>query len=244
MCPRPFLNAYRCRKRLKPLSTFPGSYHDQLHGVFVHGQKRPFRIIGPVIQIQKILHASYECGVFLGRNHPARFQRGLEFVFLSARCTVRQEMLSTMLSSTSLSASNSSGYDLSAAGCRPRRSSELPFRRPESVRWAVVPASSAQGLRRALGPQSACECLPRGASVARKRWGDGFVAPARAIRGGLHQNVSVSDPVGLCPAFAYQILQVLPLIALGRTMYFLLGMPILLQQRTDRGDTKYSARSF
>ena len=43
----------------------------------------------PVIQIQKILHASYECGVFLGRNHPARFQMGLEFVFLSARCTVR-----------------------------------------------------------------------------------------------------------------------------------------------------------
>ena len=61
---------------------------DQLHGVFVHGQKRPFRIIGPVIQIQKILHASYECGVFPGRNHPARFQMGLEFVFLSARCTV------------------------------------------------------------------------------------------------------------------------------------------------------------
>ena len=26
MCPRPFLNGYRCRKRLKPLSTFPGSY--------------------------------------------------------------------------------------------------------------------------------------------------------------------------------------------------------------------------
>ena len=27
MCPRPFLNGYRCRKRLNPLSTFPGSYH-------------------------------------------------------------------------------------------------------------------------------------------------------------------------------------------------------------------------
>ena len=27
MCPRPFLNGYHCRKRLKPLSTFPGSYH-------------------------------------------------------------------------------------------------------------------------------------------------------------------------------------------------------------------------
>ena len=26
MCPRPFLNGYRCRKRLNPLSTFPGSY--------------------------------------------------------------------------------------------------------------------------------------------------------------------------------------------------------------------------
>ena len=153
-----------------------------------------------MIQIQKILHASYECGVFLGRNHPARFQMGLEFVFLSARCTVRQEMLSTMLSSTSLSASNSSGYDLSAAGCRPGRSSELPFRRPESVRWAVVLASSAQGLRRALGAQSACECLPR------------CVCGTKTLGRGLRQNVCASDPVGLCPAFAYQILQVLPLI--------------------------------
>ena len=54
---------------------------DGCHGVFVHVQKRPFRIIGPVIQIQKILHASYECGVFLGRNHPARFQMGLSSFF-------------------------------------------------------------------------------------------------------------------------------------------------------------------
>ena len=33
MCPRPFLNGYRCRKRIKPLSTFPGSYHYVLYGV-------------------------------------------------------------------------------------------------------------------------------------------------------------------------------------------------------------------
>ena len=26
MCPRPFLNGYRCKKRLKPLSTFPETY--------------------------------------------------------------------------------------------------------------------------------------------------------------------------------------------------------------------------
>ena len=35
MCPRPFLNGYRCRKRLNPLSTFPGSYH--LYGVGLGG---------------------------------------------------------------------------------------------------------------------------------------------------------------------------------------------------------------
>ena len=33
MCPRPFLNSYRCRKRLNPLSTFPGSYHSGCVGI-------------------------------------------------------------------------------------------------------------------------------------------------------------------------------------------------------------------
>ena len=48
------------------------SLSDQLHGVFVHGQKRPFRIIRPVIQIQKILHARQARAIKRASFSPSR----------------------------------------------------------------------------------------------------------------------------------------------------------------------------
>ena len=139
---------------------------------------------------------------------------GLEFVFLSARCTVRQEMLPTMLSSTSLSASNSSVQRLRPFG------GWLQARAIKRASFSPSRIGSMGGRSRFFRSRAASSPwstkrlrLPsRSASVARKRWGDGFVAPARAIRVGLHQNVCVSDPVGC----------VRPL--LRRTMYFLLGI--------------------
>ena len=49
MCPRPFLNGYRCRKRLNPLSTFPGSYQD----LPWRSSPNPYRVVVSEFMLQQ-----------------------------------------------------------------------------------------------------------------------------------------------------------------------------------------------
>ena len=73
-------------------------------------------VVGPLIDVQDILHRGDKRGVLLGRNHPARSQVRPEFVFLSVRCTVRYEMLSMISRATSSSASSFSVHRLCPFG--------------------------------------------------------------------------------------------------------------------------------
>ena len=59
-----------------------------------------------MVDLQHILHGAHEFGTALGRDAPALFQPGLEFVFFSVWRTVSVLMLSTISHSTSWSASS------------------------------------------------------------------------------------------------------------------------------------------
>src|SRR5262249_56002787 len=89
--------------------TRPG--RDRLHGLadqllagLVQGDQGSPVVVGPVVDLQHILHGTDELGIGLGRDAPLLPQPGLDLVFFSARRTVSSQTLSTTRNSTSWSA--------------------------------------------------------------------------------------------------------------------------------------------
>src|SRR5271169_2040112 len=62
--------------------------------------------MGPLIDLQHILHIRYERRVLLRRDHPVLLNMGFEFVFFKARAIVLGLAAGTMSSSTTLPANN------------------------------------------------------------------------------------------------------------------------------------------
>src|SRR4029077_19433869 len=95
----PLRLARRRRQRLHDLA-------DQLLAGLVQADQRPLLVVGPVVDLQHVLHRTDKLGVGLGRDAPLLLQPRLEFVFFSTRRTVSVEILSTTSNSTSLSANS------------------------------------------------------------------------------------------------------------------------------------------
>lgn len=78
----------------------------QLLAGFIQTHLRPGRIVGALVNFQRILHRAHKIGIVLRRQDPLFFQPRLKFIFLSVLRTHSPVIDFTMLSSTSLSASN------------------------------------------------------------------------------------------------------------------------------------------
>ena len=63
-----------------------------------------FWSVGLLVEVQHLLHPPNEAAALLGRDHPALYEVGAQFVFLSVFLTVSWETSSTIPSSTALSA--------------------------------------------------------------------------------------------------------------------------------------------
>jgi hypothetical protein len=78
----------------------------QLLARLVHANDRETRIVRQAINRQHLLHRGDKRRVCVGRDFPVFAQVRTQFVFFSDRCTLIVETVSTIFSSTSLSASN------------------------------------------------------------------------------------------------------------------------------------------
>src|SRR4051794_21316995 len=79
---------------------------DELLARLVEADQRPLLVVGPVVDVEHILHVADELGVGLRRDAPLFLEVRLQLVFFRASRTVSSEIESTTSSSTSLSASN------------------------------------------------------------------------------------------------------------------------------------------
>src|SRR5215212_3397783 len=76
----------------------------ELAGALVEADHGPLRIVRLLVEVEHSLHPPDERGALLGRDHPPFDEVGTQLVFLSVFLTVSWEIVSTMPSSTALSA--------------------------------------------------------------------------------------------------------------------------------------------
>ena len=61
---------------------------EQLAGTLIEAHHGALLVVGLLVEIQHLLHPPHEAGALLGRDHPALYEVGAQFVFLSVLRTV------------------------------------------------------------------------------------------------------------------------------------------------------------